>query len=227
MPYHDVRQGETVIGLAEEHALKDWKAILDRPENAELKKKRPDPGILKPGDRVFIPNRELREHPSAVDAHHKFVKKAPQAWIRVVVKDADGQPYAGKQYELTVAGKTVSGALGGDGLLEQPVPATATSGELKLWTAEGAEPEVWRLALGSMDPLDEVSGVQARLENLGFDCGGVTGSLNDKTRVAVRSFQWLTGLEMSGEIDDALREKLASYYEPKTDETGLETGDAA
>lgn len=225
MPYHDVRQGETVIGLAEENALKDWKAILDRPENAELRKKRSDPGILMPGDRLFIPNRVLREHPSPVDAHHKFVKKAPAAYLRVAIKDAEGTPYAGKRYELTVAGKTVSGQLGADGLLEEPVPASATRGELKLWTQEGAEPEIWSLELGSMDPLDEVSGVQARLENLGFDCGGVSGSLNDRTRAAVRSFQWLVGLEMSGEIDDALRQKLAAYYEPTTDETALETAE--
>jgi len=225
MPYHDVRQGETVMGLARQNALENWKAILDRPENADLEKKRPDPGILMPGDRVFIPNRELREHPSPVDAHHKFMKTAPAAYLRVVIKDAEGAPYAGKRYALTVAGRTVQGQLDGGGLLEVPVPETATTGKLELWTEEGAEPEVWSLELGSMDPLDEVSGVQARLENLGFDCGGVTGTVNDATRAAVRSFQWLVGLEASGELDDALRDKLAAYYEPKTDETALETAD--
>ncbi len=226
MPFHDVQQGETVMRLARKNALKDWKAILDHSQNAELKKKRPDPGILLPGDRVFIPNRELREHPAAVDARHKFTKKAPDAYLRVVVKDDAGKAHGGKKYELTVAGKTTEGKLGGDGLLEQAVPSTATSGELKVWTeGEGAEPDVWILELGHMDPLDEASGVQARLENLGFDCGGVSGTVNDATRVAIRSFQWLTGLEMTGEIDDALKEKLTSYYEPTEDEAALETAE--
>jgi hypothetical protein len=60
MPFHDVQQGETLLGLAAANGLESWEDILGRPENAELKKKRTDPGILKAGDRVFIPNREMR-----------------------------------------------------------------------------------------------------------------------------------------------------------------------
>jgi|HubBroStandDraft_3_1064219.scaffolds.fasta_scaffold65847_2 hypothetical protein len=70
MPFHEVKQGETLLGLAAAHGLKSWQEILDRPENAELKQLRTDPGILKPDDRVFIPNRELRHHASAVDKLH-------------------------------------------------------------------------------------------------------------------------------------------------------------
>jgi len=226
MPFHDVQQGETLMDLARKNGLKDYKAILDHPENAELKKKRADPGVLLPGDRVFIPNRVLREHPSAVDAKHKFKKKTPRAWIRVVVKDEDGKPYGGKKYELTVAGKKLEGTLGGDGLLEQEVAPSVRGAELKVWTVDGAEPDVWDLKLGSMDPLEEVSGVQARLVNLGFDCE-ISGELDERTRAAVTSFQWLTGLEQTGEIDDKLREKLQGYYDPAGDETGLETGPEA
>jgi N-acetylmuramoyl-L-alanine amidase len=69
-----------------------------------------------------------------------------------------------------------------------------------------------------MDPADEVSGVQARLNNLGFDCGEPDGVLDDDTKSAVRAFQVLFGLEPSGEIDDAFREKLLACYDPAQDE---------
>ncbi len=217
MPYHDVQQGETLLGLAAANGLEGWQDILDRPENAELKKKRTDPGILKAGDRVFIPNKEMGHEPAAVDAKHTFKIGPPKAWIRLAVKDAAGQAYAGKKYELAVAGKTVSGNLPADGVVEQAVPIDTTAGTLTVWTADGVS-QVWELKIGYMDPADEVSGIQARLNNLGFDCGGADGVEDEETQAAVRAFQVLTGLEPTGAIDDALREKLLSFYDPGGDE---------
>jgi hypothetical protein len=217
MPFHDVQQGETLLGLAAANGLESWKDILDRPENAELKKKRTDPGLLKAGDRVFIPNREMRHEASAVDAKHTFKVSPPKAWIRLAVKDAAGEAYAGKKYELAVAGKTVSGNLPADGLIEQAVPVDTTAGTLTVWIADGIS-QVWELRIGHMDPADEVSGVQARLNNLGFDCGEPDGVEDEETQAAVRAFQVLTGLESTGAIDDALRQKLQSFYDPGGDE---------
>lgn len=217
MPFHDVKQGETLLGLAVANGLESWKDILDRPENAELKKKRSDPGILKAGDRVFIPNRQMGHEPAAVDAKHTFKIGPPKAWLRLAVKDAAGDALADRKYELAVAGKTLSGKLPANGVIEQAVPVDATEGRLTVWMDETAT-QAWDLRIGHMDPADEVSGVQARLNNLGFDCGDPDGVLDDDTKSAVRAFQLLTGLEATGEIDDALREKLLSFYDPGQDE---------
>lgn len=217
MPFHDVKQGETLLGLAVKNGLESWQDILDHPENSELKKKRADPGILKAGDRVFIPNRELRQQASAVDAKHSFKITRPKAWLRLAVKDAAGEALSGKKYELAVAGTTVSGKLPADGVVEQAVPVDATEGTLTVWMDETAT-QVWDLKIGFMDPAGEVSGVQARLNNLGFDCGEPDGVLDDDVKSAVRAFQLLTGLDATGEIDDALREKLLSFYDPAQDE---------
>ena len=217
MPYHEVKQGETLLGLAAANGLKSWQEILDRPENAELKKARPDPGILKAGDRVFIPNRELRQQASAVDKLHSFKIPRPQAWVRLAVKDAAGEPYAGKKYELTVEGATTRGVIPAGGVVEQAVPVDAASGRLTVWTDE-ATSEVWELEVGHMDPAGELSGVQARLNNLGFDCGELDGALDEETRAAVRTFQARVGLDPTGEVDDALRRKLLAYYQPGEDE---------
>lgn len=217
MPFHDVKQGETLLGLAVKNGLESWQDILDRPENAELKKKRSDPGILKAGDRVFIPNRQMGHEPAAVDAKHTFKIGPPKAWLRLAIKDAAGDALADRKYELAVAGKTLAGKLPADGVIEQAVPVDATEGRLTVWMDETVT-QVWDLRIGHMDPADEVSGVQARLNNLGFDCGDPDGVLDDDTKNAVRAFQLLTGLEVTGEIDDALREKLLSFYDPGQDE---------
>ena len=214
MPFHEVQQGETLIALAVQNGLESWQTILDAPENAELKKRRPDPGILKAGDQVFIPNRVLRQEPSAVDTRHGFTISRPTAWLRLALKDANGAALAGKRYELKVDAKTTSGTIPDDGIVEAAVSVNATEGTLTVWLDEGGSEE-WTLRIGYMDPIDEDSGVEARLANLGFACGDLASS--------VRAFQERVGLEVNGTIDDALREKLKPYYDPAQDETTQET----
>jgi len=213
MPFHDIKQGETLIALAVKSGLESWKDILDAPENADLKKKRTDPGILMPGDKVFIPNRVMRHEPSAIDAKHPFKISRPTAWLRLAVKDANGAALAGKKYELSVDSIVTSGSVPADGVIERAVPVDADSGTLTVWL-DDTTTEEWSLRIGYMDPLDETSGVEARLANLGFDCGDLESS--------IRAFQERLGLDVTGTADDALRKKLASYYDPAADEGSQE-----
>ena len=213
MPFHDVKQGETLIALAVQNGLESWKEIVDAPENAELKKKRPDPGILLAGDKVFIPNRVMRHEPSAVDAKHPFTISRPKAWLRLAVKDANGASLPGKKYELSVDSVVTTGNVPAGGIIERAVPVDAGEGTLTIWL-DDATTEVWTLRIGHMDPLDETSGVEARLANLGFDCGDLESS--------IRAFQERVGVEVTGQADDALKKKLASYYDPAQEETSQE-----
>jgi hypothetical protein len=213
MPFHDIKQGETLIALAVKNGLESWEEILNASENADLKTKRPDPGILLAGDRVFIPNRVLRQEPSAIDAKHPFKISRPTAWIRLALKDANGVALAGKKYELSVDSVVTSGAVPADGVIERAVSVTAEYGTLTLWL-DDTTTEEWDLRIGYMDPLDASSGVEARLANLGFDCGDLASS--------VRAFQEKVGLEVTGTVDDALRDKLKTYYDPAQDEGSQE-----
>ncbi|MBV9496720.1 MAG: peptidoglycan-binding protein [Acidobacteria bacterium] len=217
MPFHDVQLGETLIGIAAKNRLDSADTVLDRSENAELKKVRPDVGILKQGDKVFVPNREMRQEACAIDSSHKFVAKKPKAWIRIVAHDADGK-VVGKSYELRVWGKVASGAIPADGILELQVPVDATDGIL-LITMEDGTIDRWDLRLGYMDPIAETSGIQSRLNNLGFPCGDPDGVLDDETKAAIRAFQAYVGIEVTGAIDDTLRTKLTSFYDPAQDES--------
>jgi hypothetical protein len=218
MPFHDVVQGETLLGLASSNGLDSWEDIVNAPENASIKDTLADPGIVKAGLSLFIPSKTMKQQPSAVDALHPFKVKRPVAWLRLAIKDADGTALAGRKFELTVGGKSTSGTLAADGVLEQSVPIDVTSGSLKVWVTD-AEFEEWTLKIGWMDPIAEVSGAQARLNNLGFHCGEPDGVMNEDTTWAIKAFQARIGLEPTGTIDDALRQKLTSYYDPAADET--------
>lgn len=216
MPFYTVQQGDTLLALAVTHGLDTWEDIVNASENASIKDTLTDPGILEPGISLFIPNKVLKQQPSAVDAKHPFQIKRPKAWLRLALKDADGVALANCKYELSV-GTPASGTTAADGLLEAAVPIDTKSATLKVWIT-ATEMQEWQLKCGWMDPISEDSGVQSRLENLGFG--------KDLT-TAVKAFQERVGLTVNGTIDDAFREKLASYYDPATDETTLDVEPAA
>ena len=76
----------------------------------------------------------------------------------------------------------------------------------------GGEQEEYSFDLGYVDPLAEINGVQARLNNLGFDCGPVDGVLNDQTREAIQGFQQKHNLKVTGEMDRPTLDKLEKVY---------------
>ena len=222
MPFHQIAAGETLLGLASEHGLGSWEDIVNAPENAAIKDTLADPGVVKTGANIFIPNKVMKQQPGATDAKHTFSTKVPTAWLRLAVKDADGTALASSRFELIVGGKTITGTLDATGTLEQAVPIRTTSATLKVWKAD-ATFEVWELRIGYMDPISELTGIQARLANLGFFSGSVDGVLNDDTTAAIKAFQARVGVEPTGAVDDALRAKLASYYDLGQDEKTQES----
>jgi hypothetical protein len=212
MPFHTIEQGETLLALAAAGGLKSWEDIVNAPENASIKDQLSDPGILLPGLNVFIPNRVMRQEASAIDAKHPFTITRPKAWLRLAVKDAAGKPIAGT-YTLTVDGVATRGTIPADGVIEQAVGVDASEGTLVVNAGDGTT-ETWDLRIGYMNPLDDDDGIAARLANLGF---------GDDPAIAIPAFQARVGLEPTGTVDDALRQKLKAYYDPTQDETTQES----
>jgi peptidoglycan hydrolase-like protein with peptidoglycan-binding domain len=66
--------------------------------------------------------------------------------------------------------------------------------------------------VGGLDPVEETSGVQKRLVNLGHYRGPVDGEPSVDLTAAIRAFQSANGLEPTGEPDDATREKLRKVH---------------
>jgi Putative peptidoglycan binding domain len=216
---HTVEQGEYLASIAKDYGFSDWHTIYDHPQNANLKKKRPNPNILLPGDEIFIPDKQPKEESCQTEKKHRFQVKVPKAWLKIVLKDAEGKPIKNQLYTLKVAWLTSTGTTDGTGLLQQKIPIGIHSGELTL-DKVGL---TWPLKIGYLDPIHDdgddtaiISGLQARLNNLGFHCGAVDGVLGAKTREATRMFQTeIMGRDpdrATGEPDKETQEALKKQY---------------
>ena len=211
MPQYTVKQGDSVSSIAYEHGIK-WEKIWNDPNNAELKSMREDPNVLNPGDQVFIPEKQDRQESGTTDQSHRFRIKGASEQVRIVLLDEVREPRANASYTLIIDGDIRTGTTDGSGLLQEDILPNAKHGVLVVFDAEGNELDRFELALGYLNPITEISGIQMRLTNLGFDCSSEYGSPGSRTEQAIRSFQQAHELEATGEVDDATRQKLREIY---------------
>jgi hypothetical protein len=205
---HVVRQGESLESIALEHGFLPA-TLWNDPGNASLKRERKDPSVLLPGDKVHVPDRRPRQE-SAPDAQrHRFRRKGLPSKLHLKVLK-DGEPRANAPYTLNIDGKLSRGSLDGDGVVEVPVPPNAQRGTLTVGKDE-SDQQVFDLRLSGLDPLESISGVQQRLNNLGYPCPK-TGELDDQTRAALADFQRAGGVEATGEPDQTTRDRLAKEH---------------
>jgi hypothetical protein len=206
MANHVVKQGECLSSIAKSCRL-DWEHLWTLAENSELRKKRKNPNILLPGDVVVIPERRLRIEDRPVDQGHTFVKKGETVKLKIRLLAA-GKALANETYTLKVGGRNLQGSTDASGLLEQPIPHDVSEGELVL----DKEKLSFHLKIGHLDPFNEISGVQARLNNLGYHCGAVDGIVGPHTQSALLTFQETYQLRQTGQPDSATCEKLRSMH---------------
>jgi N-acetylmuramoyl-L-alanine amidase len=214
--HHRVSQGECLASIASAHGL-HWRTIYNHPLNAELRSKRPNPNLLYPGDEIVIPDPEQKEVDRSTDGRHQFVATSLTTRLRIKLQDRDGQPYTRARYVLTIAGNDKEGATDGNGMIEETIRADVTCATLRAWlrlSPDDPEEEFfWSLAPGSLDPVDTITGVQARLNNLSFFCGAVDNIVGPRTKAALRNFQSSAHLRVTGAIDDATRSKLRTLHD--------------
>jgi N-acetylmuramoyl-L-alanine amidase len=178
-----------------------WKTLWDHSKNHSLRTLRKDPNVLYPGDRVFIPRLRERKEECNTDVRHRFRLLGVPEKLQMVLLESNGEPRADWEYCLVIDGKiTAQGVLDGTGRLECSIPPNAKAGRLHL--RFGSINEEIKLDLGATDPIDTASGVQARLNSLGFDCGSVDGEKGPRTTEAIAAFQESEGLAVTGDLDD-------------------------
>jgi len=193
-----VQRGDCISSIAEEEGF-FWQTVWKH--NAQLKARRGNPNVLMPGDEVLIPEKRLQEFDRATENRHRFVKKGTPAKLRIIL-ERDDRPIKNTRYVLSVDGRLSEGTTDDKGFLEVSIPPAASRGRIEI------EDLVYELDFGGLDPIDEASGIQDRLQNLGFYHGAIDGDIGPRTREAIADFQSWCGLEPTGELDEATRNQL-------------------
>lgn len=206
--WHDVAQGESVESLAAAVGHLP-KTVWEAPENASLKDQREDMHVLMPGDRLFLPALKTRTFDVPTGTEKKFKVTRPPSRLRIQLV-RDGQPRANTPFVLIVDGASLPGDTDGQGLVDVPISPRAGAATLVVGTED--DQVTYELSLRGLDPITEVSGVQGRLGNLGYDVGEPDGDLGPRTMAALAAFQQDEGLEANGKLDDATRDKLKQRH---------------
>ena len=203
-----VRQGDCLSSIAKRSGFL-WQTIWEHSENSDLRNLRRDPNILYPGDILTIPPIQLKSISCPTEATHHFVKKTASTKLKMRLLQ-EGEPRSNVSYIFRVDGNTEEGKTDADGFLEIPIPTNAVSGKLSILD-KGEIVEEYEVELGHLDPLNEITGIQKRLKNLGFDCQE-TNQMDDKTKAAVANFRSKHNLEGNSLIDQTLIEKLKTVH---------------
>jgi hypothetical protein len=205
---HKVVQGECLSSIARNYGYRNYQGIYNHPDNLALRSKRPNPNLIYPGDILIIPDKELKTVERPTDQRHVFVARGSKTFLAIEVL-VDGQPVPNAQYELTVGRQIYRGSTTADGLIKQEIEPLEMRGTLKI-----VDPLLeWDLQIGALDPVEEVTGVQQRLNNLGYVCGPEDGVAGPRTRGALRQFQSQHQLRLNGNIDAATQSMLKNAHD--------------
>lgn len=202
MPTHVVAQGEHMSGIAAQHGFSNYKALWDHPNNADLKKERENPNVLFPGDKVFVPEREVRKESIPADARSSFVLEVKPLKLRVKLLDLSDDPIDRIGKATTRAGPQDVSPQGH--IYEADIDTLDTDVSLDF---KDDPPLSVHLAVGSLDPVKEQSGQQERLNNLAYFAGFSQKIDPQQFQWAVEEFQCdhkqKDGLKVDGNIDES------------------------
>lgn len=202
-----VKQGDCISSIAFKYGLFP-DTIWNDSKNSKLKQDRKDPNVLLPGDEVYIREKEEKEESCESEKKHRFKRKGVPERLRLQFMDEEGKGRANEAYVLDIDGELSDSKTDKDGKVEIWIPPNAKKGKITFRDSG----EEYELQLGELDPVTEVTGVQARLGNLGFYEGQVDGKMSEELENAIRYFQEKKGLDPTGKLDEPFRQKLENVY---------------
>jgi type VI secretion system secreted protein VgrG len=128
-------------------------------------------------------------------------------WLNLLFKDSTGAALADKPFKLVIEG------------LDPIVSTTDEKGRLRCEVMAGTKKAIlffcyrrFELELEALPEIEEVAGVQERLNLLNYFTGRVDGDLGPRTRNALKSFQREHALEETGECDKATLRSLKKTF---------------
>lgn len=167
---HAVVQGETLSRIAADNGFGNVHTLLDHPKNAALKKKRPNPSQLVPGDEVFIPAFEPRVESADTQKRTVFKATLPLLFLRIRPRDLNNEPVKSDVDCLLEIGEAEDGTPiqpDDKGILEKIISPKLEKAELHI---ESKKMKM-DVLVGHLDTIDTLSGQRARLNNLGYFAG--------------------------------------------------------
>jgi N-acetylmuramoyl-L-alanine amidase len=166
--YYTVEQGDHLSKIAKDNGFTDYTVIWDHPNNADLKKLRQNPNVLFPGDQVFIPDMEQKNESGNTDKRHTFVVNKKTLKLVLFLEDILEKPIAGAPCVLLVEDQLFQLTSDAKGKIEKEIPLDAKQGTLVIRGDQTPfKDDIIPIKIGHLDPVDEITGQVARLNNLG------------------------------------------------------------
>ena len=213
--YHKVAQGEYITKIADRYGFGDFHAVWDHAKNAQIKQKRKSPNVLSPGDILFIPDKQDKQQTRPTARLHRFEISEQKILLRIVVKGMDGEPLAQDPCVLQVQNDLYRLTTDGSGRIEQAHAVAAATAVLTINNAQPPFDIRIPLQIGHLDPVEEISGQKARLNNLGYRTGETAGAADTDEkafRSAIEEFQCDHGLSVDGVCGPKTQAKLAEVH---------------
>ena len=196
--------GDSIPSIAKDAGF-FWQELWDL--NPELQSLGRDPNILQEGDEVFIPNLREKWASCGTESKHTFKRIGDPIKFKMTLKRL-GEPRKNEKFVLQIGEERLEGQTDGSGRLEVFVPGNERRGLLSLRDGK----EVYDIQISRLDPIETLTGIQQRLNNLGYYCGSEDGELSPATVDALRRFQEKHELTVSGEPDGETKGKLGSLH---------------
>lgn len=207
-----VQQGDHLSAIAKKFGLPRDKIWKD-PENAALRSKRANLNVLYPGDQLYIPDLTPNEFPRPTDVSHKFSVNRQKVQLCLVLEDIYEKPIANATCLLQVEGNSTTLTTDGNGKIQQEIAADAQNAVLTMQTGQTPfQNERLSIKIGYLDPVDEITGQQARLNNLGYFAGEVGGTDPETLESAIEEFQCDQELTVDGVCGPQTQGKLKQVH---------------
>ena len=213
---HRVEQGEHISRLAEKYGFARHETIWEDPANAELRALRGRPEVLLPGDVVTIPDRAEKQVTVPTTQRHVFRVRTEALELRLKFRDLGGRPVTAGDCTVSADGTERKLQTDGDGKIRTPIGRSTQTASCVVGQV------AFQIDVGALDPIEAISGWQARLINLGFlespirklseaELKAGKGEARE-VRAAIEEFQCDQAIPVTGDMDDLTRSTLLTVH---------------
>lgn len=189
----------------------DAETVWNDPKNEAFRRRHDDPNMLTPGEILYLPERAASGLPLHQGIGNRYVARVPNVKVDVVFQGVDGRPLAHEPYEIKGLGGSsdARGSSDDEGRVTLSVPVTLRRIDIVF-------PQVdlsFSIDIGGLDPENERTGIEQRLQNLGLLVRGAREDDDGEAFAnALRVFQAKRGLPVTGMLDVATRAALVEEH---------------